>query len=144
TPLSAPTNGMAVWHYAQGRNPVVQHEGAPELGAGLSALWNGMTPVLRWNDGTATATRLNAMAVTADGREPLFGWISPSGTWADFHYTGMEDGSFTAPFNTLVEGAAAASHGGTIKIKSGSTSESLSLVKRLDLEAVGGPVTIGR
>ena len=142
--FSGATNGMAIWHIAPG-NPPAYHEGATNLAFGSSTLWKDqMTPFLQWRDGTATATRLNPLAIISDGRELMFEWFTPSDTWVDFQYVGFENGSFANPFNTIDEGAAAASHGGTLKIKAGSTAERPTLAKRLNLEAVGGPVTIGQ
>ena len=70
-----------------------------------------------------------------------------SDTWVDFNYTGFppfpENGSFGLPFNTVVEGVAFASHGGTLHLKPGVSSERPTINKRLTLKAEGGPVTIG-
>jgi M6 family metalloprotease-like protein len=144
TPITGATNGMAVWHVAAG-NPPAYHEGAPALALGNSTLWIGqMTPVLSWSDGSPTPMRLNPIAIVSDGRELLFEWIAVSETWVDFAYVGFENGSFFNPFNTIAEGANAASHGGILKIRSGATAEQVNLSKRLTLEAVGGPVTIGQ
>lgn len=144
TPLTAATNGMAVWHIAAG-NPPAYHEGAPDLTLGNSTLWKWQaTPLLRWSDGSSTATRLNPIAIVSDGRELIFEWTTASDTWVDFPFAGFENGTFANPFNTIAEAANAVSHGGTIKIKTGATGERPSLAKRLTLQAIGGPVTIGQ
>jgi hypothetical protein len=62
----------------------------------------------------------------------------------DFRYVGVENGSLATPFNTVAEGMAAATHGGTLSIKAGVSSERPSFTKRLNVQAVGGPVTIGQ
>jgi hypothetical protein len=88
---------------------------------------------------------LNPIAIVPDGRELIFEWITASDTWADFQYIGAELGTFAQPFNTLGEAANAASHGGTVKFKTGGAStETLTISKRLALQVLGGPVTIGQ
>ncbi len=145
TPFTGVTNGMAIWHISPG-NPPAYHEGAPDLTLGNSALWNGQeTPSLRWSNGDFTATTLNPIAIVPDGRELIFEWITASDTWADLQHLGAELGTFAQPFNTLGEAANAASHGGTVKFKTGGAStETLTISKRLALQALGGPVTIGQ
>ncbi len=142
TPFTDAASGMAVWHVNAG---TVNHEGAPMNQVGGSALWNVPTPLLRWGDGSATGTRLNPVSVINGGREMVLEWFTLSEMWIDFAFNGaLENGSFANPFNTLTEGVAAAPRGATLKIKTGSTSTTISINKRLNLEAVGGPVVIGR
>jgi hypothetical protein len=144
TPFTGAATGMALWHIAAG-NPPAYHEGAPSLAFGNSTLWNGqMTPFLGWADGSVTATRVNPIAIVFEGRELILEWISGGETWVDFLYFGLENGTFQNPFNTLAEGVNAAPHGGTVNIKSGATGEPSTISKRLSLQAVGGPVTIGQ
>jgi M6 family metalloprotease-like protein len=143
TPFTGAASGMAVWHIAPGA-PQVYHEGATTLVAGGSALWNQITPVLRWRDGTATITRLNPLGTISEGRELVFEWLTASETWVDFQYGGFfEFGTFENPFDTVIEGHNAAARGGRVRIKSGSTTERPTLTKPLTLEAFGGPVRIG-
>jgi len=145
-PFTNAAAGMAVWHVNLNLpNSKTYHEGSPNNQVGGSTLWNQTTPVLRWSDGSQTATRLNPIAVINGGRELVFEWLTASDTWVEFQYSGAETGSFAQPFNTLAEGVNAASRGGTIKFKQGGTSaETLSISKALDLQALGGPVTIGK
>ena len=63
--------------------------------------------------------------------------------WVDFSWNQAEDGSISAPFNTLDEGLANVNSGGTIKIFAGSTPEIRDIVSPVRLEAVDGPVLIG-
>ena len=143
-PFTGVAMGMALWHIAPG-NPPAYHEGAPNLALGNSTLWNGqMTPYLRWADGSVTSTRVNPMAIISDGRELILEWISDGEMWVDFFYFGFENGTFQNPFNTLAEGVSAAAHGGTLKIKAGATAERPTITKRLTVQAIGGPVTIGQ
>jgi M6 family metalloprotease-like protein len=148
--------GMALWHVAgstcppgQTKNcPAVFHEGASALVPGGNTLWNGQTPPLQWNDGTVTLTRLNTLGVGGGGYDLTFEWLTAAETWVDFAYAGApvfpEDGTFAAPFNTLAKGVSAASRGGILRIKSGSSGETPTITKPLLLQAVGGPVTLGR
>ena len=136
------TNGMALWHYRADRGPVLLHYGAPSFVPGGSGLWTGMTPLLKWYNGASTCVQLNLIATDANRSRMTFEWIAPSQTWVDFQFAGIENGSFANPFNSITEAANVATHGGTVKIKTGSSSVWPSLTKRLTLEAVGGPVTI--
>jgi M6 family metalloprotease-like protein len=141
-PSPAAVNGLAIWRVSPDRLPAV-HLGAPGLAFGGATLWtNQETPELRWSDGTPTGARLKPLRITSDGREMVFEWTSQTDTWVDFHHFGFEAGTFENPFNTVAEGVAAASHGGTLKLKAGSRAEPLTISKRLTLEAVGGPVTV--
>jgi len=145
-----PSSGLAVWHVAPGNNPPVFHEGAPNLTMGGNVLWNQNqpTPLLRWGDGTFSASQVNLLGVTADGRQMTFEWITTSDSWVDFNYAGFpsfpENGTFNLPFNTLAEGVAFVSRGGTLHLKPGTSSERPTITKRLSLTAEGGPVTIGQ
>ena len=68
-------------------------------------------------------------------------------TWVDFDNLFTEDGSEANPWNTLAEGLANVSAGGTININGGSatpfTSETPTINQAVTLRAVGGTVTIG-
>ena len=157
-----PSNGLGIWHVVHDENnnliqiprgtnlwdQTVWLEGQPNLQRGnTNMLWTSgtTTPFLTWMDGTVTPTRITVRSFnTADG-SVIFEWVTASDTWVEFQYNGTELGTFPQPFNTLGEAANAASHGGTVKFKqSGTSAETLSLSKRLDLQALGGPVTIGR
>jgi len=65
-------------------------------------------------------------------------------TWVDFGYLGNETGEFATPFNTLLEGANFAPAGSIINIKAGSSPEKLQLIKPVTIQAIGGPVLVGR
>lgn len=69
------------------------------------------------------------------------------GVYVDFNYTGLagaEDGLFNRPFNTLNAGVAALDPGGTLSVKTGSSSATPTWTKAMTVKAFGGPVTIGR
>lgn len=154
-----PSNGLGIWHIVHDANKnliefanvgqSVWLEGQPGLqrGENTNMLWtsNTSTPSLRWLDGTITPTRIAVRPFNTGDASITFEWITASDTWVEFQYHGTELGTFTQPFNTLSEAATAATHGGTVKFKqSGTSAETLSLSKRLDLQALGGPVTIGQ
>lgn len=69
--------------------------------------------------------------------------------WVDFPYGGAEQGTFTNPFNTALEGVNAlgvavnGSETGTLWIKSGSTLQGVTIGKPMVIKPCGGPVTIG-
>lgn len=65
--------------------------------------------------------------------------------WVEFDYPGpWQYGSFYLPFNTLAEALVAAPSGGTVGIKAGSSSETMTISKEVTLRACGGTVTIGQ
>jgi hypothetical protein len=63
--------------------------------------------------------------------------------WVNFGWTGPTEGDFFRPFNTIAAAVAAVAEGGVIKIMPGSTSERLSIHKKVRLIAPIGGVTIG-
>ncbi len=65
-------------------------------------------------------------------------------TWVDFAWSGPEYGLEAYPFNTLFEGVRNVCPDGTVKIKTGSTSETIRITKPVRLEAVSGVVRIGQ
>jgi len=69
------------------------------------------------------------------------------GVYVDFNYTGLagnETGLFNQPFNTLAEGVSALDAGGTLSVKTGSSSATPTWTKAMTVKTFGGPVTIGR
>ncbi len=152
-----PSNGLGIWHVVHDANnnlyqfptgvPTVSLSGQPNLqpGTGTNLLWTGntTTPLLTWSDGTPTTTTIMVKNFAAGEANLTVEWITPSDTWVDFQYNGIELGTFAQPFNTLGEAVAAASNGGTVKFKQGGVSTGTStLSKRLEFQALGGPVTI--
>ncbi len=61
----------------------------------------------------------------------------------DFTYTGTELGTESQPYNTLAEAINAVSSGGTVIIKAGTTSETLTIDKNVTIQSSGGTATIG-
>jgi hypothetical protein len=65
-------------------------------------------------------------------------------TWVDFDYVGTESGTFEEPYNTLVEGIDSSPSGGTVKVKTGTSSETPTISKRVIVRAFGrGSAVVG-
>ena len=64
-------------------------------------------------------------------------------TWVDFNATGAQQGTFDEPYHTLAGGVEAAPEGGYIRIRAGSSPETMTINKVLTLKAYGGGVRIG-
>jgi hypothetical protein len=65
-------------------------------------------------------------------------------TWVDFGYSGSENGSYATPYNSLVEGQDNVPFAGTVAIKAGVSSATITINKAMTIVAVYGEVTIGR
>ncbi|UCE61693.1 MAG: hypothetical protein JSU63_08080 [Phycisphaerales bacterium] len=65
------------------------------------------------------------------------------GVWVDFNHDMAGLGTFLSPFNTLTLAAAFVNPGGKVRIKAGSSTETLTIAKAMTLQAVGGTVRIG-
>jgi C1A family cysteine protease len=64
--------------------------------------------------------------------------------WVDFAATGTQTGSFSQPYHHLSAGVAAVAPGGFVRIKAGSSPETIVITKPLTLASWGGTVTIGQ
>ena len=65
--------------------------------------------------------------------------------WVEFIYSGPESGTESQPYNTLAEAVNAVAVGGEIKIKGGSTDETLTIDKEVTINNVGETTaTIGQ
>ncbi len=64
-------------------------------------------------------------------------------TWVDFNHNGSETGTFSQPFNTLAEAVQTAPADTIVNIKPGSTSEVITISKKLRISAPLGTATIG-
>jgi hypothetical protein len=68
--------------------------------------------------------------------------------WVDFHYSGAQNGSYQMPFETLANGVASVSSGGTISFKAGVqpslSHEIMTISKAMTIVSFGGPTTIGQ
>jgi hypothetical protein len=64
--------------------------------------------------------------------------------WVDFNYSGVQNGSYQNPYNTLAQGVSAVASGGRIIIKTaGSSSETMTISKPMTITAAGGAGTVG-
>ena len=66
------------------------------------------------------------------------------GVWVDFSHGMLGSGTFWDPFHTLTLAAAMVNPGGRVRIKPGSSPETLTITKKMTLVAVGGTVSIGQ
>jgi hypothetical protein len=64
--------------------------------------------------------------------------------WVDFAHSGTEDGTYQHPYNTLAEGVNAVFAGGTLRVMAGSSAETMTITKAMNIQAYGGSVTIGQ
>jgi M6 family metalloprotease-like protein len=143
-------DGSASSNYAMVRS--LYHDsvfaaGAPDLRQGGNIVWatGQTTPNLRWLDGSEMPVRIYVHPFSEGDGSITIEWLRDELDWVDFAYFGFfEFGTFDFPFNTLAEGVTTVPRGGTINLKTGSSSETASVTKRVRLQAYGGPVTIGR
>jgi len=68
----------------------------------------------------------------------------PDRIWVNFAWGGFEIGSFFAPYNTLSEAVNAVPNGGTIAIRAGSTSATLTINKPVTIVSWKGAAVIGQ
>jgi hypothetical protein len=86
-----------------------------------------------------------SLAMVVVGIMPFSLWAQPNecDLWVDFLYCGVEYGTFENPYSTLGKAVTAATGGETVCIKPGSSSEILTIIKPLTLQAIGGTAIIG-
>jgi hypothetical protein len=64
--------------------------------------------------------------------------------WVDFNYGGFfQFGTFDLPYKTLGGGVSAVAAGGTIDIKAGQSTETMTITKAMEVRAIGGSAKIG-
>jgi subtilase family serine protease len=110
-----------------------------------------------WTNTSAGTTSGNVY-YAVPGYDLCTGWGTPASTalisalvgfsgpkFVDFNYVGStQDGTYDHPFKTLAGGTNAVSSGGTIIIKiAGSSSETMTISKRMTITASDGGATIG-
>jgi hypothetical protein len=64
--------------------------------------------------------------------------------YVDWRNTATENGSLSAPFNTVTEGVSNVAAGGTVSIASGNYSQSVNINQSVTLTATGGTAAIGQ
>jgi M6 family metalloprotease-like protein len=130
---------MRMIHYA------LAAEGAPDLIYAGIQLWVGgtSTPVLRWYDGSLVGARISVRPFMPGAGSLMVEW-GEQDSWVDFNFSGTEYGTFSNPFNTLAEGVGAAFPNGILHIKMGHSPVVATLSKPMQIQAYGGPVTLGR
>jgi subtilisin family serine protease len=66
-----------------------------------------------------------------------------SEVWVDFAFNGLGEGTQTRPFSTLGEAVHYVDAGGTVRIRAGTSAETLGIDKAMQVLGEGGTVTIG-
>jgi hypothetical protein len=87
-----------------------------------------------------------SLVVVANGisSDPVSFTPSSPNVWVDFNSVQpFEFGSFSFPDKTLVKGVTDVPAGGTIAIKPGSSTETMTISKAMTIMAIGGTVSIG-
>jgi M6 family metalloprotease-like protein len=92
-----------------------------------------------WWDGAPTHSYITEISASA---ATMYFNFSTS-IWVDFGYVGTEEGTFVRPYNTLFEGVSVVEHYGTIKVRAGSSPETLTISKPMTIVALEGHATIG-
>lgn len=104
-------------------------------------------------------TNSHNLFIAAPGYDLCTGWGSPNGinlinalvnlsgpVFVDFNYTGTtNNGTWDYPFHTLAQGTGAVSNGGTIFIiNGGSSAETMTISKPMQITAENGAATVGK
>ncbi len=74
----------------------------------------------------------------------VYSTLSNGTVWVDFSHKGTEIGILNLPYNTLSNAVKAVKSGGEIRIKTGKTSETITINKKMTLTSSGGTVVIGK
>ena len=156
--------GLVIWHVQQNTSthsynfvtspsgvtntPANWSENSPNLIPGdIPVLWGGnsTTPNLKWINGTQTLTTIHVHPFNPGDNSITVEWLIAEDTWVDFNYTGStQNGTFANPYKTMAAGIAAASYGGTLHLKTGTSSEMPTITKPLKIVGYNGPATIGQ
>jgi len=156
------TYGLVIWHVQQDSNhnftyvtspsgvtntPANWAENSPNLIPGdVPVLWgsNSTTHALKWINGTQTVTTIHVQPFNPGDNSITVEWLSAEDTWVDFNFSGSpQSGTFSNPYKTMAAGISAASYGGTLHLKTGTSSETPSITKRMNIVAYNGPANIG-
>ncbi|UCE59892.1 MAG: hypothetical protein JSU63_20910 [Phycisphaerales bacterium] len=100
------------------------------------------------HDGAATGVHIGSPgeahnAATINNSRFLIAGFRTTRYWVDFDWSGTEDGLFDTPYSRLIEGIAEVPEGGMVVVKSGSTSDGLTLAKRVKINSWNGSTIIG-
>jgi hypothetical protein len=84
-----------------------------------------------------------SLVVVANGiSSGAIGFYGP--VWVDFNYNGFfQFGTYALPYHTLGQGVSAVASGGTIALKPGTSPETMTITKPMNITAIGGAATIG-
>ena len=141
-----------------GANAVAANGGtAPRLDAPNT--WVGGSSYSHLREATFASGSINAlMTPTFAAQEAIhhpgaivlgmfrdMGWTMPdlTNTYVNRNYVGVEDGTVSRPFNTVIEGVGAVANGGTVWIQTGSYAGAVAALRPMTLRALNGTVVIG-
>lgn len=135
----------------------------PTEAAGAGAQWR-RTGTTTWRAGGVTETL--APGTYWVEFSPVAGWLAPgaqqatvtsgqttsvpgtyaqmSTVWVDSTFTGTELGTVDQPYCTMQGAVAAVATGGTVRVKTGTSAETLRVTKPIRIECESGPAVIGR
>jgi hypothetical protein len=99
--------------------------------------WNGLDDCQEIAAGVATDCNTNGIPDECEAGDLTVIYV-------DFRNAGCQNGTEAFPFKAVAKAYTAATDGDTIRVKSGNYPEALTMSRPLRLEAIGGPVTIGR
>ena len=116
---------------------------AGEIYSGLALKSDGT--VWAWGDNTfgGAGDGTTTIRLTPGQVSGLSG-VAAFDVWVDFSYGGGEAGTFNAPYDSLAVGASLIATNGTLHMKAGTSSETLTITKPMKIEPCGGAATVGR
>lgn len=85
-----------------------------------------------------------SVTIGSDTKTLTFLYSQMSLVWVNFLFAGTEYGTQSAPYKTLASAIAAVTNGGTVRVTSGSTAQSMRVTKPIRLESSGGTARIGK
>jgi subtilisin family serine protease len=126
---------------------------ASPYAAGVAALMLSLNPSLSPSQ-VEQMMRASCIDLGTPGYDTTFGWglvnanysvqAARPGAWVDFDYCGAHTGTFAQPYNTFMSSIGSVPAGGNLSIKSGSTSETITIFTPMTIRAWKGPVIIGQ
>jgi hypothetical protein len=149
-PAGGAHDGSASGNYTlhlEGDNYTVWNESNQTFDRGVSTFYHSdeYSPYLRWADGSSATAYLHVKPFSRGDGSVRLEWIAYGDTWVDFNtWPFLQLGTFDWPWATASLGVAMVPYGGTLHFKTGSSSGSLNISKKMEIRAYNGPVTIGR
>ncbi len=133
--------------------PLVNSKGEVQMNALASS---GFSLLTHWDgghaDGLLMSGQLNSVSDDIDATKEVMidiGWsvntppASGPIAWVDFGFAGEEFGTELLPFSTFGKAATFVTAGGTVNVKTGTSTETPTVAKEMTVNAVGGTASIG-